>query len=144
MIEEKGTIVAVDEQFVWVNTLRESVCQSCSASHGCGQKALNSLSSGRSSQVRVARSLNVEVGDQVLIGIEEEALVRASFLAYLLPIITLILGAALAEKALQLSDPLVALAGLVSLLLGVLLVKTLSLRLSCNPAYHPQLLRKLN
>jgi len=144
LIEEKGTIVAVDEQFAWVNTLREPVCQSCSANYGCGQKALNSLSSGRFSQVRVNRSLSVEVGDQVLIGIEEEALVKASFIAYMLPIMTLISGAALAEKVLHLSDPLVAMAGLVSLLSGVLLVKTLSLRLSCNPSYHPQLLCKLN
>ncbi len=144
MIEEKGTITAIDDQFAWVNTMRESVCQSCSASHGCGQKALNSLTGGRASQVRVSRSLGVEVGDQVVIGIEEEALVKASFLAYLLPLLALILAAAMADKALGLSDPMVALAGLIGLLSGVLLVKTLSLRLSCNPAYHPQLLRKLN
>ncbi len=143
MIEEQGKVVAVDGDYAWINTMRESACQSCSASKGCGQKVLNSVTSGRASQVKVARTLDVNVGDLVLVGIAEEALLKASFLAYLLPLLLMIICAGLAEAAFLLPDPIVALVGVLGLAVGLMLVKTLSFRLSCNPSYHPQLLRKL-
>ncbi|WP_020405553.1 SoxR reducing system RseC family protein [Hahella ganghwensis] len=143
MIEEQGRVVAIDSDFVWINTMRESACQTCSASKGCGQKVLNSISGGKASQIKVARTLDVGVGDMVLVGIAEETLMKASFLAYLLPLLVMILSAGVADAVFSLPDPIVALIGLSGLAAGLLLVKTLSFRLSCNPTYHPQLLRKL-
>ncbi|OZG70623.1 transcriptional regulator [Hahella sp. CCB-MM4] len=143
MIEEQGKVVAIDGDYAWINTMRESACQSCSASKGCGQKMLNSVSSGRSSQVKVSRTLDVNVGDRVLVGIAEEALLKASILAYLLPLLAMIVCAGAAEAIFSFPDPVVALIGVLGLALGLILVKTLSFRLSCNPSYHPQLLRKL-
>ena len=80
----------------WVQTIRESACQSCSARHGCGQKALATLSGGQARQIRVINSLDARPGDQVTVAIEESALLRASLLVYAMPLVLMALVTAMA------------------------------------------------
>ncbi|MBU6953729.1 SoxR reducing system RseC family protein [Hahella sp. HN01] len=143
MILETGKVVAVGDHEVWVRTTRESVCQSCSARKGCGSRLLNQMSDGASTQIKVAKTFDVDVGDEVEIGVAEQALLNASLLVYLAPLIAMIILAGVSQSLLHWPDLGVALAGLSGLGLGFVFVKILSSRLSCNPSYHPQLLRKL-
>jgi len=82
MISESGKVVGVDGDRVWVQTIRNSACQSCSARQGCGQRVLASATGGRANQIRVLNRLNAQVGDDVTLAIEETALLRASLLVY--------------------------------------------------------------
>ncbi|MCL7944298.1 SoxR reducing system RseC family protein [Marinobacter sp. ATCH36] len=93
MITETGKVVAVSGGRVWVQTVRTSACQSCSARHGCGQRALASVSGGRANQVLVTNSLGARVGDEVTVAIEESALLGASLLVYALPLVLMVIGA---------------------------------------------------
>lgn len=93
MITETGKVVAVSGDRVWVQTIRISACESCSARSGCGQRALAGVSGGRANQVLVANHLNARVGDEVTVAIEESALLGASLLVYALPLALMVLGA---------------------------------------------------
>ncbi|MDL0430555.1 SoxR reducing system RseC family protein [Marinobacter sp. TBZ242] len=95
MITETGKVVAVSGDKVWVQTIRASACSSCSARHGCGQRALASVSAGRANQVLVANTLGARVGDEVTVAIDESALLGASLLVYALPLLLMVAGAVL-------------------------------------------------
>lgn len=98
MITETGKVVAVNGDRVWVQTIRTSACESCSARNGCGQRALAGVSGGRANQVLVANSLNASVGDEVTVAIDESALLGASLLVYALPLVLMVLGAVVGHQ----------------------------------------------
>lgn len=93
MITERGRVIAVRDGQAWVQTIRHSACQSCSARAACGQKVLAGVSQGRANQVLVANTLNAAVGDEVSVAIAESALLRASVLVYALPLLLMVAGA---------------------------------------------------
>lgn len=113
MITESGKVVAVDGDRVWVQTIRNSACQSCSARHGCGQRALASATGGRANQIRVSNRLDARVGDDVMLAIDEAALLRASLLVYALPLLLMVAGAVIGHQLSQGGD-LAAMAGSVA------------------------------
>ena len=98
MMTETGRVVAVSGDSVWVQTIRASACESCSARSGCGQRVLASVSGGKANQVLVANSLGVGVGDEVTVAVEESALLRASLLVYALPLVLMVLGAVMGQQ----------------------------------------------
>ena len=97
MIEEVAQVVAVEGDTVLCQTQRRSSCHSCSVKQGCGTSVLAKVVGQRSSQIRIANTLGVKVGDEVVLGIEENALVQGSLLIYTLPLIAMIAAALLAQ-----------------------------------------------
>ncbi len=97
MVTESGTVISVQGSQAWVQTLRQSACQSCSVRQGCGQKALASLTSGQARQVRVSNTLGAKPGDVVTIAIPESALLKGSLLVYALPLLLMVIATMLAD-----------------------------------------------
>lgn len=95
MIEEQGKVVEIDATGVWVETVRQSACASCAARNGCGQKLLASAGQGKRFIFRVNNPDNILVheNDDVLLGIEEGAFLRATLFMYLIPLLALFVGA---------------------------------------------------
>ena len=120
MILETGKIVSVETEGVWVETIQRSVCGSCKAEKGCGQ-SLMSKWGGQTSYLWVlldGRSpADYHLGDEIRIGIPEDVIVKASLLAYVMPLIIMMLGTVLAQK-IWAQDGYTALGALVGLLLG--------------------------
>lgn len=143
MIEEQGRVVAVEAGAVWVETLRKSTCSSCSVSAGCGQGVLDRLGvGGRRGHVRALSDLSLSVGDEVVIGVREDLLVRASLLVYLMPLLGLF-AAALLAGAMSLSEPYVVLCAGGGMLLSWFGVRWRSARIAGDPALQPVVLRAL-
>jgi len=143
MLEEAGSVVALDGSKAWVQTIRKSACSSCEAKSGCGQGVLASISDGKANQVLVDNTLNLNVGDEVLLGIPEDMLVRASFMVYFLPLLTMILSAAATEKWLSVGDGWVALAGGLGLLAGFVVVSLYSRLHSNDQRFCPKMIRSI-
>ena len=97
MIEENAMVVAVEGDEALLQTQRRSACQACSVKQGCGKSVLSKVVGQRSSQIRVKNTLHVKVGDQVVLGINENALVQGSLLVYALPLILMLVFALLGE-----------------------------------------------
>ncbi|MGP4843561.1 SoxR reducing system RseC family protein [Marinobacter sp. 1Y8] len=141
MIEETGTVVALEGNEVWIQTIRQSTCGSCSARKGCGQKALASISDGRANQVRVRNTLNVAVGQSVVIGIEESQLLRASLRVYAIPLVGLVAFALLAGAVWPDSEAATIGAGVMGLGLGFGLLLMLSRRDRNSDRFQPVMLK---
>ena len=101
MIEETAIVVALEGDRALLQTQRRSACQSCSVKQGCGTSVLAKVVGTRSSQISVENSLQAQVGDEVLLGIEEHALVRGSLLVYALPLLMMLAFALLGEGLAQ-------------------------------------------
>ncbi|MGB0450241.1 MAG: SoxR reducing system RseC family protein [Porticoccaceae bacterium] len=139
MILETGTVVAVEPDGLWVETIQKSACEVCVAEKGCGQKFLSKLA-GKTTSIRVLLNNQsrekLSVGQSVTIGIPEDVIVLASLLVYLLPIIGAVGGAAVASYAGggDLTSISGALAGLLS---GGFLVRMHSRKSRNDLRYNP-------
>ena len=143
MIEEQGRVVAANEREVWVQTLRQSACNACAAQKACGQKLLNSMSSGRAQQLKVENRLSVSVGDEVVVGIPESALLKASLVLYLVPLLAMIAAALGVRELVSSADGWVMLGGFSGLGAGFWLARQFSLCRQTDQSFHPRLLRRV-
>ncbi|SIT65901.1 positive regulator of sigma(E), RseC/MucC [Ectothiorhodosinus mongolicus] len=143
MIEEKARVIRVEESgFAWVETQRQSTCGSCSVAKGCGTSVIAKMFSNRRAMVRVIDPVGVSLGDEVMVGIEESALLRGSLLIYLLPLVFMLLAALLAQTAGVPEGGVIALGGL-GLLAGFGLLALQNRRMRQDPRYQPVVLRRL-
>ncbi|MEQ9564820.1 MAG: SoxR reducing system RseC family protein, partial [Pseudomonadales bacterium] len=104
---------------------------------GCGQGVLAKYLSG-TQFVRVTLkhrpASDFQVGEQIELGIEESAMLRAAFLAYLVPLLLLVAGASIGN---QFSEPFAILLGLAGLIIGGIYVRKESLKKVDDPRYAP-------
>lgn len=96
MLEERGIVTALDGKYTLVQTAIKSTCSGCSTS-SCGTSALAKHFTDKSTEIKVLNSQGAKAGDNVVIGIDENSMLHASFLVYLLPLITLFIGGYLGE-----------------------------------------------
>jgi len=128
LLTENARVVAVEEGSIWVETVRQSVCGSCSAARGCGHGLLNRLGDGRRSYLRLSSEAfaddRFEVGDEVAIGISESLMVTGSFVVYLAPLICMLAAALVAPRIFPAGADVAAIVGAgLGLLLGMGLVR---------------------
>lgn len=148
MLTETGRVVAVDAQGLWVETVRRSTCNACSLRQGCGHGLLERIHEGQRGLIRVlpreGDATDCKVDDQVRISIPESLLLRGSLLLYVLPLLTLLAGAALgAVLSPAAADPAAMLGAALGLVLGLAVVRWHAFRHRDDPAMHPQLLAVL-
>ena len=118
MIEEQGRVVTAKEGVVWIETLRNSTCTSCSARQGCGQHLSEKYkTSSVFAYIMATSEWSLSEGDRVIVGIPERSLIKASVLVYLLPLVTMMTGLWLSSAA-SAGDAVTLLATAAGLLLG--------------------------
>jgi sigma-E factor negative regulatory protein RseC len=150
MLTEVGRIVAIEDGAVWVETLRQTSCGSCSARAGCGHGMLNSALPGASQGLLKAalptdRGLPLKLHDQVTVELPESGFVRAASLLYLLPLLSTVLLAVLADQLMTpaslsqaAADLRVSLAAVAGLILGLQVLRVLSRRSECRADMQPR------
>jgi len=151
MIEEHAQVIALDKNNdVWVETQRRSACGQCAANKGCGTATLAKVLGNKRSRVRALnpQATSVAVGDEVIIGINEQALVRGSLAIYTVPLLTLFvfgfLGQVLSMQLLMTNqDILPIVLGLSGLLLGFAWVRRFTREIAGDERYQPVLLRRV-
>ncbi|MDZ4219688.1 MAG: SoxR reducing system RseC family protein [Methylobacter sp.] len=80
---------------VWVESAQNSVCGACLQKASCTTSAIGSVLKKKS--VPVDCDIPLNIGDKVTVAIDENLLLRASLLLYLLPLIALFAGAGIAD-----------------------------------------------
>ena len=149
MLEEHALVVAVDEQSVWVETQRQSACGQCAANKGCGNSVLQKVLGKKHNVLRVVGDLPVDIGDEVIIGVNEDALVKGSLIVYAMPILLMIvfamLGETIATYWLSIGTELASIAAaFLGLLVSIIGLRWYGNRISDNANYQPVLLRHAN
>jgi len=102
MLKETGRVVAVESNFVWVETIPSSLCGKCAARKGCGQGVLASIT-GHRGLVRALESPSLQasdcsVNDEVEIELPESSVLKGSMLVYLAPLLFAIAAVLLAQS----------------------------------------------
>lgn len=121
VIQEPGMVVALDGDYAVVVGQRQSSCGSC---HQEGACATLSFGGGHKEvRMRVENRVGAGVGDRVLLEISERYVLRAAFLAYIVPVLALFVGGFLFRQlglmvgvSPQFAENLGGAAGVVSLL----------------------------
>ncbi|MFV8781784.1 SoxR reducing system RseC family protein [Microbulbifer sp. SA54] len=142
MIEERGRIVALGGDGIWVETVQRSSCHGCAAKSGCGTGLLSDFwSSASRVYVPVPQRQLSSLGlhDAVVIGISENTLATSALVVYLLPLVGLLVGAQ-AGNVLG-AEPLAIAGALFGLVAGGIGVRWFGHRNRSNPSMTPQFLR---
>ena len=103
MIEEQVVITSMTPEGAWVEGIQQSACGSCSAKAGCGQHTMSQL--GRKVTLwlplnNLPDTLQLSVGEQVVVGLPEGAILRSTVVLYGVPLIALVLGAIIGNATL--------------------------------------------
>lgn len=122
MLREEVLVVAVDGQYAMVSSQRKSACGSCHAEESCS--VLSGGGGKRDTHIRAMNPVGATVGQRVLLEISEQQFLKASFLVYVLPIISLlffgVLGRSLAidyGMAPDMAEGVGGMSGVISLVL---------------------------
>ncbi|TWI64619.1 RseC/MucC-like positive regulator of sigma(E) [Desulfobotulus alkaliphilus] len=123
-----------------IQACRPEACAACKARSVCAVDPANM-------EIEVKALPGLKAGDRVLVGIGNREFVRVMALLYVSPVVFFV-GAALAahHAAIRLhlpADPLAAAAGLLSLALAFFIIRHISGKLSCSPAYGPRILKRI-
>lgn len=147
MLQESGIVIelvppdAQGQAWAWVQTERRSSCSGC-AQQGCGVNALSYWFDRKTIRVRALNPIAAEVGEQVTLGLDEAAFVRASVGIYLLPLLLLFGAAGMADWLWPEPEWPAIIAGAIGLATGFWLLRRAQGRIAANPAYQAKILTK--
>jgi sigma-E factor negative regulatory protein RseC len=149
MIEETATVVEVKEDYAIVETGQQAACGSCHSAGSCSTSVLSGLFKPKHNQLMVFNPIQAKPGEEVVIGLRETALLKVSFVAYLLPLLCMMFSAIAIQQLAVHFDILggelpTILGGLLGLLAGLILFKRITARKRSDPTYQAVILRQAN
>lgn len=147
MLETEGLVVRLGVDGTYVETARASFCGSCSSKQSCGTSSLGQLLGRKTSSFRVSNPIGAVVGERVVVGLEESALLTSSLLGYVLPLASLLGGALLGSQfapAGAATDLYSVSGAVVGLILGIATLKWVAARANGGQRqFQPVILRRV-
>lgn len=138
--EETAVVSAVNGSFVFLETNSKASCGNCSTKSGCG--SVSSIFTFKpKSKLKVNNTLGLKKGDSVIIALATDALLLATILMYLSPLLLLFVFSLIAK--LLVGETASVFAGLCGLFVGLFWVKQFTQRSSMAKQFQPKLLRKV-
>jgi sigma-E factor negative regulatory protein RseC len=145
MLEELAIVVKIENHQVWVESRQNSACGGCQQKASCTTGALGSVLKKKS--VPVDCDIQLKTGDKVMVAIDENLLLRASLLLYLVPLVALFTGAGIAGWLLadnaRYADLWIAGSAVLSFLLILWLINKAQSLLILNYYARPVVVRKV-
>lgn len=92
MIEEEGVVIQTFDDKARVRTIRSSACEGCASESFCHPEK------GTEMIMEVVNNIHAKVGERVKIGLKPGVYLKASFLVYMVPIISFIIGAIIGKE----------------------------------------------
>lgn len=144
MAIEQGIVIGLANgggPTAWVETVRSNACESCASRESCnaGSAAIR--------KVEALNEVGARIGDRIQLSMSTAALLKATFLLYLFPILCMLAGAFIGNS---LAGPLAAsssktsLAGALLALIGALVIVRIGgNKLARKAAYKPKIIRVL-
>lgn len=147
MIEEQAQVIEIKGNRLLLQAQTQSACGSCSVNKGCGTSLLAKVVGRKFTHFQAENNINANVGDTVVVGIAEDALLKGSLMMYIFPVICMLFSALLADYILiaasQYRDLMIAAASMMGLVFGSLMSKWYFARQSSIKRYVPVVLRKI-
>ncbi len=147
MIEEQAQVVEITGSQLVLQAQTQSACGSCSASKGCGTSVLSKVIGRKFTRFQAENNIDAEVGDTVVVGISEDALLKGSMVMYVIPILSMLIFSLAANYFLEAGvvyrDLIIAASGITGLVFGSLMSKRYFQRQSSKQRFTPVVLRKI-
>lgn len=149
MIEERAVILSLEREtnnisssnsIATLEIERKTACGLCGQTRGCGNSIWGKLFAHQSTAFKAQNRINAKVGDSVIVGINEKALLKSALLLYILPLATMLFGAILAAQF-SASDSSAIIGAVIGLVLGLLWVKGHTMSSSYFRLQQPVILR---
>jgi sigma-E factor negative regulatory protein RseC len=146
MIEEHAIVVDVRDDDAMLEIVRKTPCGLCGKSRGCGISLWGKLFNHKS-VFKATNNIGAKVGDGVIVGLEEQALLKSSMTIYGIPLAALLLGAMVGivflpqEAGAAQKDIYTVIGAAAGLMLGLLWLKGHSAGRPFNPDHQPVILR---
>jgi sigma-E factor negative regulatory protein RseC len=144
MIEERAVILSLDNQSddstATLEIERKTACGLCGQTRGCGNSIWGKLFAHQSTAFKAQNRINAKVGDSVIVGINEKALLKSAMLLYILPLATMLIGAILATQIRD-TNGYAMLGASAGLVLGFVWVKGHTMSNSYFKLQQPEILR---
>lgn len=144
MIEERAVILSLDNvsgiPSATLEIERKIACGLCGQTRGCGNSIWGKLFAHQSTAFKAQNRINAQVGQSVIVGINESALLKSALLLYILPLVTLFLGALLATKF-NPNDASAIVGAVLGLVMGLIWVKGFTMSNSYFSLQQPVILR---
>lgn len=148
MIEEIGVVISAQGDMAEVEGQRRSTCGGCAVNGACGTSLIARYFGRRRSLLQAHNAIGAEPGDHVVFGLPEGALLEASFVAYLVPLLAMIGGAILGDYLAGLWAPAYAqgisvLSGFGALAVALVWLRTFGRTKALDQRYRPRILRRV-
>lgn len=101
MIEETARVIAIENNQLLLEAETRAACNACAAKQGCGTSVLSKWVGRKFTRFQAPNTVNARVGDEVVVGLAEEAMLKGSVFVYLLPLLAMIGFALLADGLLS-------------------------------------------
>ncbi|HJV28146.1 MAG TPA: SoxR reducing system RseC family protein [Aromatoleum sp.] len=143
LIEGTARVVAIREGIAWLEPEQGGSCGGCASAAMCGSKGIGTLATRlEARRFPLADAADLAIGERVVVGVREDALVRASLTAYAIPLVMMFALGALAQ-AMDGRDAITVVACLAGLAIGLGLSRILARLLTARGEVTPQLLRRV-
>jgi len=146
MVEEQAQVVDIKGDQLVLQAQTKSACGSCSANKGCGTSVLSKVVGRKFTHFQAKNDVDANIGDTVIVGISEDALLKGSTMIYIVPVLMMLFFALMAEYLItpvHNHDLIVAVCALSGLAVGSLLARGYFHRRSRTQMYSPVVLRKI-
>ena len=143
MIEQSGTVVSSDNGLIHVRVAVDRQCARCEQGQGCGQGFIGRPGAADThyTLVRTGDSFTPSAGQCVVLGVAPRALLLASALVYLWPLVSMTLVAVAAHYLGPGSETVTSIAGVAGLFGGFVAVHVLAGRNGLRQRLEPRLVR---
>jgi sigma-E factor negative regulatory protein RseC len=127
MIEQFAVVLATEPEkdnlpMATIEVVRKSACGLCGQTTGCGNAFWGKLFAHKASSFKAQNHINAKVGQSVIVGIDEAAVMKSALILYLVPLAIMFLGAILATQIID-TDLSAMIGAAIGLVLGYFWVK---------------------
>jgi sigma-E factor negative regulatory protein RseC len=142
LVTEEGIVLRTDSEAAWVKTVRSSACEGCTAKGSC-----HSMGGNKEMEVKALNTAGARIGDRIVLSFESAALLKATFLIYVFPIILLIIGAVLGQMLAPFIEfspaGLSVVLGFAFFFTALFIMKVRANKMAKKDAYQPKIIKIL-
>lgn len=138
MIEEYAVVLYCKQDVAELEIERRTACGICGQKRGCGNATWGKLLGHKSHTFQAQNTIDAKVGDNVIVGIDEQVALKSVFFLYVVPLLSLIIFSVLAEALFD-HQLYVVFAAIIGLLIGFVWVKS---HLAGRDRHHAIILRQ--
>jgi sigma-E factor negative regulatory protein RseC len=122
MIEEYAVVTKCSGTQATLEIERRTACGLCGQKRGCGNATWGKMLGHESHDFTADNQVNAKVGDSVVVGVDEQAVLNSALFLYVVPLLGLLIGTLIADYLFK-NQFYVIIGAVLGLILGFLWVK---------------------